>query len=67
MVRSSSDYHRVLLCVYPDVDLIKSCDPEDNMFSSDDPMDREDAMDDCHQVNRDPQTYFSSACLSCQS
>lgn len=54
MVHFSEEYNRVLLCVSPDVDLIKSCG---TMFSSDDTLDREEAMEEC-QVN-DLRQLFS--------
>ena len=50
MVYSSEEYQHVLLCVCPDVDLIKSCDPNETMFSSEDSMHRDEVMDGC-QVN----------------
>ncbi|XP_042895990.1 cyclic AMP response element-binding protein A isoform X2 [Parasteatoda tepidariorum] len=51
MVRSFSKRNRrgELVCVYPDVDLIKSCDPNDIMFSSDDTMDP-DVMEECQNL-----------------
>lgn len=55
MVRSSEEYNGVLLCVCPDVDLIKSCDPNNTMFASEDTLDREEVMEGC-QVNN-PLNY----------
>lgn len=53
MVRTSEEYHSVVLCVYPDVDLIKSCYPNTDMFASEDTLDRDDVMDGCQHLAED--------------
>lgn len=57
MVYSSEEYQHVLLCVCPDVDLIKSCDPNETMFSSEDTMDHDEVMDGCQVSNISKQIF----------
>ncbi|XP_035213830.1 cyclic AMP response element-binding protein A-like isoform X1 [Stegodyphus dumicola] len=53
MVRSSEEYRSELLCVYTDIEFIKSCDPEDTMFSSDDSINHDTEMEECQHLAED--------------